>query len=1530
MSYISDIEINNESIIQSPYTYIQAAGSDNSDGSTEGIHLRWDLKRILGENHLPKGHLAENGTNYSSVAGFNKPDDFVRIYRVPYLNPQPCVVDFTNDHPDELIESGSKRWWKFNKPLTNISSLSDIAQIIISFADISQYDMIRTHINPLTNPIEFITKYAGIIEMGVSDLFCFSASIITELNNPTVQQGTLRLETISDNDNVPAINTLESTPVEENLYISCRKKFNQQGFEAMNQSVIPIIANTAIIKPLNAIENKIFAENIKYVRFDYQNCHPVVIKLETYKGFIEGTNYHSLLNWESKGEFSLSIDDNEVNNRLDNSNINVNGNWPRYFGCTQGGLYTVKTENYQNKWFDNEGIKSGIITYLENSRLATNLTAEIATDSDDSDNSGMLISYLDMLRIVSLDYHLARMMGLGYIDTDGLTGNIGNVKYVYLMVYDTNSSFSQIGSSLNRKHFYMTLPASKMDQRLPVAPVLKPPQYGIIIQGTPNPIELTDPSGYSLYEDIRYIRLYKEDPVHWLTFESFFAHSDEFCEQGFTDPVFYGIKYKTDGEQNWDIPELSSDDNFIGNSGEKEVVPLINNMNPNMPVFTHQEKNEGIHIYSLYSINWFSRPSVLGNEQSTDKTIFPIRNTLLPPFNFAVQLIQKEDPLIFTTQAEQDRLHALGSSDDEILVRLTYDWNHIHNNSYQLADKVQFFFRENEPGMIRGIITGVTDIQGTNKAKVSVGPFDIYSTNPPQTITPAIPSGQSVANYIGSQLIVDEVGYIIDNINTSPNLEFIIEKICETSLLDTNNTNINTPTQNYLAPPVSVLPNNPKYFYVSENLVNNASWGLQLSKEVNITSFSNYEEVVNNSDGTQNIIKAGGIYELASIKEYCDVNQEYPNGIPNSRTGLFKIIFNTYQLQNHPDNDVQYYKGIARILSESGNVMKTLEVVNINNTLSTLEIIARDSSFNVNPDYSIASEYIPIIDNLANPEPNPVVRSNVNINFHPGYRVYITAETGFDRQEILPLIGTNSKSTLMAARSFDVENNISSSLSNPSVILAREISVPVPTGIPMGPLFATRPDFYGKSTWTFDTEVNLDNGRQPFSLVFYRTNEQSLLDKLYKPETVINILLSIEQLSEEQAAFMNDYWHGLVNSELYVNGDNIGSHQVGEYKDYIQLAGINGSFQFPYPDNSGFKLPNPDPNVQIYPFNGNIKPGDIQEELKTAIYTAFIPLTEEPVIYSQLRTGRIASPLKPQIRDNQGRRLSPDDADYWQAPMALKLEGTTNKVRFTDFTLDGSSVNIYFYYAVELSCDMVMSDVQGIFGPVRLINSYPPEAPAIKKITAQLENSVMGTPTAVVFEVNPYLKSENIKKIRIYRAYNPEDAADVRTMDLVETTEVTEENVYIDDFENDDFVPYGESLYYRIEAIRVIKNENNNEEEIPSKQSPMVLASIVDVNNPNPPAISYTAETVLPSLLHNVKLKWDKTAHNATYYLYKMNSSGNWQLVDTIVSNDLSMLYTIGDLQKTDDDGNTIYHRYKITVENSSGLLNLTENEITI
>jgi len=96
--------IGNSDLVQSRYTYIQAAGSigNAGDGSTAGIHLRWELRGTLGDNHLPKASLLEIHPEYDNTERFNKGKDVVVIYKVLYKKKYQALIDFLRSKPDRI------------------------------------------------------------------------------------------------------------------------------------------------------------------------------------------------------------------------------------------------------------------------------------------------------------------------------------------------------------------------------------------------------------------------------------------------------------------------------------------------------------------------------------------------------------------------------------------------------------------------------------------------------------------------------------------------------------------------------------------------------------------------------------------------------------------------------------------------------------------------------------------------------------------------------------------------------------------------------------------------------------------------------------------------------------------------------------------------------------------------------------------------------------------------------------------------------------------------------------------------------------------------------------------------------------------------------------------------------------------------------------------------------------------------------------------------------------------------------------
>jgi hypothetical protein len=1520
-------------LFQSPDLFIQAAGSDGSDGSAPGVHLRWSLLKNLAANQIPKGNLAQTPP-YQTQAGFNKPNDFFKVYRTPYTKTYAALVDFTIV-PNTITETGVFRQWVYTGFHPAPGSTTNV---IIRFADTVQYDTIRATINPnqAANVQKFINAYTGILEVGatgtqeevrttVPGKFSFAITIFPKiLQQPSAL---LQVEAVSLRD---ASNTSDAI-------ISCRQSLNG-----------------ADIKPLVKPGIRICSDNIELIRFTYSQVVPIKIQVETYEDYIIANNGNAATKpqWAFVGQFSLSIDDPTVYKQLeDTTRFTIDKKWPKFVGTKPStGLFTVDVPNYKDRWIPasgDPGLKQAVIEYLTLSVSPTNLqaNASLPVISSVANLAQFDMSYLIMLNLVAMqDYHAARMLGLGYIDNVGGQGAVS--EYVYVVVYDTLIKVDPTSPDGPVTHLYMTQPTAQTDYRLPLAPEMLPITYGLTNNnGTSNPTQFTDANGYTLFADSRMIDLNKAPVTIPETLGVFFQDTTEYCLCDTTIPVAYGLKYKKNGEANYRAPELSSDDFYKDHSGVFEVSPILEQPNP---FFVHQETEEGIHLYASYAINWFSRPSPLSNVVQTDDTEFPVRITLLPPANLALQLIQPETPLIFTTQAEQVLLAAIPPSKDKTLVRATFDWNYIQISQYHqppnylFGTQAEFFFKQSPPISALGQVASVIDMPN-NTVQVTTQPYTINSTNPAQTIQPVILPAD-IGKYIGGLFIDNQEQFVIVNV-IQPNANgfnpvFILQQIRQTSSQDPLGNNQFITVETYVSPSVG------DNFQVVENMLNTANWDSELAATVKLINFTpTYVETVNEPDGTTKQVTMGGIFKPASIQNVYDPTPSLP---PYTPTGVYTLTFTGNPLAPHPNPNVLWYKGLARIMEDPAFTpspqMKILQVWDIAVVSGNLVLTVYDSTFDLTPPGPPSNGYIPI-----------QTGNGINVNFHPSYKVYLYADTPnmFDQTTILPPAGQNMLLTYMAAQASDTTKTpvLNSALTPPTSLLARQIVVPLPPGKPQGPIFATRPDFYGKSTYTFDVLLDTTGNRRPYSIIFLRANSQKILDTLYKPTTVTAVIAALAALSPADAAFNNSRWNDLANSVIDATNNSFPAY-------------ITGGYRFPNPDNPLTAIPDPNhPSSIIYPFVSYSSMSALQPLLKIATTNTFIPLTKQPVVYSFLIYGTQTSSKAPIIRDANGDLIPPilpTDPSYnpdvydpfpmavnyqtnasgtYLPPTSPNLNKPTNKyyVRFTDYTLDGASLGTYFYFAVELANNLAVSANSPISGPVQLVNSYPAEAPAIKKVTTQLLDPINNIPTAVLFELNPIIDSEGIVSFNLYRSFDANSAHSTRTMTLATTISVS--SPIQDTFSDLSYIPYGTPLFYRIVALRQIINEESLTELIPSQPSNLAMTNIVDVVNPTPPQLSYTSDPPIgtPVTLPNVVLSWSSTAYNATYYLYMMNSSGNWVLIYQIQSNASVITVALastslanGSLVKADANGNQLYYNFRVGVVNSSGLVNLIDNVLTI
>jgi hypothetical protein len=1642
-------------LFQSPYTYCQAVGSNGNDGSVAGVHLRWDFLRAL-DIHLPKGNLSGSQGAYPSTSGFNKNNDFVTIYKAPFNDNFRVVVDFVNTAPTLLTEVYNERIWEYRN-LTPISfNTNHLTHVRLEFTNIASYDALKTTINPNQNPSAFLKAYNDVVKISTIGKSKFRAIFDIGIIPITAGSTFFQVEAVS-----LVHHKFDEPNLNKKLLVSARKSLSQtDGLE----------------------KRTITGENINHFRYKARNRFISKIYLYTYEDYIVGNNGDHHGNYEEIGQFSLSLQESVVFDRLeDSSSFVVDESWPKYNDCNVNtGAFTVKVNNYENRWQHPEGIGYGVERYLELSPTDPLATEYIASDEEDNQALSQF-SFLKMLKLVSLDYHIARMMGLGTIDPE-----VDRDGAFYVMEYTTEVAIEGIVPAQTTTHLFMTLPTTEVDNRLPVAPNFDIIDYGLFVEnGTDTPSQLTDDDGYTPFADERFINLRRSAFVYENDLTPFFVENTEFELSKETQPIGFGVEYKHDLENNYRIPELNHDSEYLDPAGIPETI-FCPNTGPGL-VMQHRETEEGIHQYALYSINWFSRASGLSTQRQTDETLFPKRNTILPPTNLAVQLIQEEDPLIFTTSLEQNKLSEIQNT-DKTLVRATFEWNYSQHRAYQRGTYAEFFYNGNLPKSVRGKITNVQHLNETT-VQVTTGSFIIQSTNPATEIQPVILPNHT-DKFIGSSLVAGQNAYIVESVSSSENginPTFVLKKIKQTSASEFNNDNIFTVAQNYIAPQVNDV------FMVVENLTNENNWDSALNQKVYLepfydnhsisisgsssfannksykildayenngstvikvresfiattptgmgsiqyfkrfkaektpqsankfsilgdftSEFTSSDQLVlvgaGNEDGLYDIVESsfdntntevtldigtlnveyevflfliktiaissvdisekeitvasnildelniphieqeynvetedatkviGGIFEQASIIELED-KDENGNLVPNSRTGVFEIIFNNFQLENHIHPEVDWYKGVVRISEDSSYLptdiepnrtipqIKKLEIWHIDRTGSTLKLIAFDSTIRIDENYNPIESYVPIS-----------TGSNVDVNYHPAYKVYLTEDSqngnNFNESTILPLVNEGSRQSLIGIRAIDsfAGAELASHITTPAILLAQEISEPLAPGIPTGPSIATRPNFYGKSTYTFDVAIDTTGGRQPHCLVFYRANEQTVLDQLYKTETVEQILTDLANLDEEDAAFFNDRWNDLLNLSL----DN-----EGLFKQYIE-----DGFRFPNPDNDLYQVPQMNFGATpITPFASEPNPETVIEELRAAINEVFLPLTEQPVIYSYINEGYQTRGTKPVLRDNDGQVLTMNDPAFDPSPMAVKFEdNNTQYVRFTDYTLDGASSNFYFYFAVEMSNQMKISSNSPVSGPILLVNAAAPEQPAIRKTTTRVAVPVLQITDAVRFEINDYVASDGIKQVDIYRANNPSDSRSIRTMQLVKTVDFGDE--LIDDFENDEFPLYGDPLFYRIIAKRKILNEQGEVEFVPSKPSDLVLTNVVDGKNPLSPELTFEVGNQTAQELENVVLKWPRTCYNGTYRLQRMNQFGNWVQIYEVKSNELEMQYPpliegttdpdFVNFEETvllplfDSDEDRVYYRYRVQVENSSGLFNLSEKDLVV
>lgn len=1513
--------------LQSEYLYIQAVGSTGID-STSGIHVRWQFKKNLLE-HLPKGPY------YTGVPqGLNQSNDYVKILRAPYQVVQ-TLVDFSKS-PTSVNDSF--RQWTY---------LVNEKTIYITFRNSSKYTQVRASINPINNPLGFIQAYGD----NLIELNCYTDEFFSFRYVTSNQNGNIRTEVLS----------VESHAAQSARTTSFRKKLN--GVE---------------LSKLHLIENG------RSLRFQPSGLFTQSIALEFYTDFISLANQNGL--WQSLGEYSLSLNDNEVYRRLEpNSGSRpVHAKWPRY----NGGEY-VNSKNYIEKWNGSlpdprNRIKNSVEQYIDRSNDITNpLANEIYYLNDVIDPSGgMEVSHLNLLQMASMDFHVARMLGLGLSDFSNEVYN--GTRYIYAAVYKIQAVLPGGGNEL----VAVSLPTNINDVRPPLPLDLKEAIPGIFTStgevGVLSP--LTNPDGYSVDGKTRYISLFSKELVPNEPPEiAFYWSSQEFNLSEMTYPVFAGLKYKTSESEQWLSPELSHDVEYrnVTNQGalsgfETVVIPVPDF---GLPLYIHKITRSGQQIYGSYGIDWFSRGK-MSSVIKTEITNIKAQNELMPPSACNALLIQEESPLMLTSEKEQEIYSGIDSN-DKTFVRLTFEYdsaqemvsylcavNGIDNPDFDpmpineeiFANEIEIFFKPELPKQFFGSILSVeNDSNNPLVSIITTGPMELNSAG--QTLYPNIPTAE-ISHYIGSVFKTGSEEFIIHQIE--PNSSNPLLPIFHVLKKQASNP-FEFPTDVLFDSTDFIVPEEGNSFMIVENMLNEVSWenNNPHSFKVDVGSMWDIheEEVIitaeEGSDITSNSYYRrfrGFMHDSIKITKFQD---EFS---PNFQ-GMYVLIFEGFHLAHHPqfnaiigESSVDWYGGSVRIPYQDNpeGERKILKILKFEKVGSGEDLIvyALDETFEQDPLQIDESR-------------------TVKGNLYPGYRCYIYRNENIKltQEHIYP----QDENILDKYSIFGFRSRISgdpdfiSAISVPTMMFARRHDKPEQPEQPAGGIFATRPDFYGRSTFTFNTKYI----HKPFALSFVRTNDDLLLSSLYRQTPYGQ---TIEKDSVEDIRKNND--DNNYNNRLL----DLANGTV----DIEYLFPMYNGYRFPIPNNEYFykeinqfiedhnlyyndNLPNitldmiDRMNYVVIPeVSGRNEQLLFIDFVRQTIRNSFLPLTELPIIYNYIKGDNYQPhPGLQVVRDRNGILLKPEDADFDMAPMVKILSTDPHKTQFTDFTLDGNSRSVYFYAVREMNSQMQQGALSSVIGPIRMVNSYAIYAPEIVSIVPVLKNKTLNIEPSVNITINAYDSIRNIRKLKLYRTFESLKANDVRSMDLIKTIDLEVEGLINnptwtikDDFSDLSEIPYSDPLFYRVLVEAEIKyaqanynydesNPNNTFDIItdyaPGEPSKLIVTTIVENQTPDAPLVSYTAQLSSNSLLSNVIFRWEKQAYKANYYLYKMNSQGNWVQIAKVNSNEevinLELINTdwnSDQLVIKNNQGNTIYHHFKILTENTSGMFSTDEIVLTI
>jgi hypothetical protein len=238
------------------------------------------------------------------------------------------------------------------------------------------------------------------------------------------------------------------------------------------------------------------------------------------------------------------------------------------------------------------------------------------------------------------------------------------------------------------------------------------------------------------------------------------------------------------------------------------------------------------------------------------------------------------------------------------------------------------------------------------------------------------------------------------------------------------------------------------------------------------------------------IEKSRGFWEEVNIEQVEELVDELDStgeiiGEKPEFRGLYKLTFVNFNLPPHSQYNsngvsVEWHGGIVRLKRKTAlenGERDTFEVLKMETSGSNLVLYINDSTFNLSETSETLDE---------NPY-DKILTGKQLINYYPGYKVYLYADSTKNLTEpnILPAQDEGVRYSVFGLRSKNSEKK--SRMSTPTLMFAQELVEPKTPLLALASKYATRPDFFGKASYTLMPEFV----HNPNSILFYRSNDES-------------------------------------------------------------------------------------------------------------------------------------------------------------------------------------------------------------------------------------------------------------------------------------------------------------------------------------------------------------------------------------------------------------------------------------------------------